>query len=76
VKAIVVPEQQQNFFGGVVRHYPHPNAKGGYVTLCGWCDIGYEEQDGTVDCLDCLDIVTFCRSLPTANRRSQPGGEA
>ena len=64
MKMIVIPQQQKDFGGkNEIRHLPHPQVKGGFITPCGWCDIGYEERQGQVDCPACLSVVAFRRAL-------------
>lgn len=44
-----------------------PNAPGlgggEAITLCGWVDVTYREEEATPDCPDCLAIVEYCRGL-------------
>lgn len=44
-------------------HLPHPNARGGYVTLCGWVDVEYKTGKEKANCPLCLQIVDFCKNL-------------
>lgn len=49
--------------------YHVPNARGlsggATLTLCSWCDVPYEEHNGThaPNCGECLAIVRYCKAL-------------
>lgn len=44
-----------------------PEMSGGAaLTLCGWCDVQYEEieaEPAKINCGECLRIVVYCKSL-------------
>jgi hypothetical protein len=50
---------------GEHRHLPNADGLegGAALTLCGWVDVRYREEEGTPDCPSCLRIVRYCRSL-------------
>jgi len=51
----------------VARIHCIPNAPtiggGTAITLCGWVDVTYSEEEEIPDCPDCLAIVTYCKEL-------------
>ena len=43
-----------------------PNAPlggGEAITLCGWVDVTYTEEEAVPDCPDCLAIVAYCKEI-------------
>lgn len=44
-----------------------PNAParsgGEALTICGWVDVPYREEEAEPDCPDCLAIVAYCKGL-------------
>lgn len=44
-----------------------PNAPvlsgGAALTLCGWVDVAYREEEGEPTCGECLTIVRYCKAL-------------
>lgn len=39
------------------------------LTLCGFCDVDYEETDAKVDCPACLDIIDHCKGFNAWNKK-------
>ena len=35
----------------------------GFLTLCGWGDVEYEEVEGKPDCPVCIDVVNHCKKI-------------
>lgn len=55
-------------------HIEAPIDMSTYLTLCGWVDVNYdEEDDGVPDCPICLAIVAYCKRLRLPARKERLG---
>lgn len=35
----------------------------GFLTLCGWVDVEYDEVEGRPDCPVCIEVVNHCKEI-------------
>jgi hypothetical protein len=47
----------------------HIHGIGGYVSLCGWCDVPYITVEDSVTCPKCIALIKFCKSIKIEDLR-------